>query len=100
MKEKHSDKKITQLLISYQQLEWYKYLNRMRNQITHRFLAELLFSKEGKIYLPPNPIALDFIKPKEFKIEDKYEVIIYLENLLENVLDFLENGYGFLIKES
>ena len=100
MKEKHPDKKITQLLISYRQLEWYKYLNPMRNQITHRYLAELIFSKEDKIHLPPNPIALDFKKPKDFTIEHKYEVIICLENLLENVLDFLENGYDFLIKES
>jgi len=101
MKEKHSDKKITQLLISYRGLKWYKYLNSMRNQISHRYLAELTFSEEGKIYLPPNPIALDFSNdPRDFRIEGEYEVIICLENLLENVLDFLENGYGFLIKES
>ena len=99
MKEKHPDTKITQLLISYQQFGWYKYLNRMRNQITHRYLAELIFSEKDKIYLPPDPTAFDFLKPKDFTIEDNYEVIICLENLLKNVKDFLEKGYGFLIKD-
>ena len=71
----------------------------MRNQITHRYLAELSFSEKDKLYLPPDPIAFDFSKSKDFTLDDNYEVIVCLENLLENVLDFLENGYGFLIKD-
>ena len=99
MEEKHSDKIITQLLLNYRQLKWYRYLNQMRNQITHRYLAELLFSEEETIDLPSNPTSFLPRDQKDFTTEDKYEVIICLNNLLENVLNFLEKGYSILIKE-
>lgn len=95
MEKKHKDREMTKLLNNLRDESWFKYLNDIRNYLTHRKLSEIAtFSEDLKLYLPSDP------KMSSYSREKKFEVIQCLQNLYVNTKDFLEKAYGLLIDES
>ena len=96
MKQKHRGKKINDLLQDLWREPWFEYLNNYRNFVTHRKLSEMAtYTEDLKLYLPSNPRTETTIK--SYSREEDFEVIPCNRNLLRNVMEFLEKGYGPII---
>ena len=94
MKKKHPKKKITKMLNGLSEEPWFKYLNDIRNNLTHYSLSEIVtFTEDFKLYLPEKPVTASYSRKKEF------EVMPRLKHLKENTKEFLEKGYDLLIEE-
>jgi hypothetical protein len=96
MNKRCHGKKTNKLLQGLNEETWYKYLNDVRNYVTHKRLHEIaICAEDSKLYLPKEPENgyTSYLREKEF------EVITCINNLLGNTRDFLEKGYGLIIDD-
>ena len=98
IKQKHMGKKINDLLQDLRHRPWFKYLNDYRNFVTHRKLSEMAtYTEDLKLYLPSNPRSESTIE--SYSREEDFEVVSCIRNLLRNVMEFLEKGYGLIMDD-
>ena len=96
MNDKCNDKKTNNLLQGLNEEPWFKYLNDIRNHVTHRKLHEIAaYTEDFMLYLPKE-LKNDH---SDFSREKEFEVIPCISNLLENTKIFLEKGYGLIMDD-
>jgi len=98
MNKKCEEKEITTLLNNSQKESWFKYLNKIRNNLTHRLLSEVATWEDLKLYLPSMPFTNE-PSPFFYSLEKEYELFPCLDRLAESTKDFLEKGYKILLNE-
>lgn len=98
MNIKYNRTKTNKLLKHMSNKSWFKYLNRIRNNLIHRKLSEIAtYTENLHLYLPSNPKGE--ITDKSYSMNEDFEVVSCINKLLNNVKEFLEIGYGLIIDD-
>lgn len=102
IEQKHKGRKINDLLQDLWREPWFEYLRDYRNFVTHHKLSEMAtYTEDSKLYLPSKPQSAFTIERtnESYSREEDFEVMPCIENLLRNVTEFLEKGYGLVIDD-